>query len=292
MRIGFVGLGNMGGPMCRNMMKGVNHEVVVHDLNPEAVRACTEAGATAAESLAALAASCDLIFTSLPTPKAVEAVVDGMAPAVRPGTAMFDLSTNAPSVVRRLHAMLAGKGVALLDAPVTGGVVRATDGTLVIMVGGEEAVFEQHRSILAAFSGQLVHVGPAGSASVAKLINNMLLLCNSAAAAEGLMIGARAGIDMGKLTAIIQNGSGDSAGARGLAARAMKGEFKASFALDLAYKDLGLAVDLEAEYGVPGLLAPQALALLRMARGMGFGQLDTTAMLKVYETILGCEARL
>ena len=172
------------------------------------------------------------------------------------------------------------------------GVVRATDGTLVIMVGGDEAVFEQHRSILAAFSGQLVHVGPVGSASVAKLINNMLLLCNSAAAAEGLMIGAKAGIDMGKLTAIPQNGSGDSAGMRGLAARAMKGEFRASFALDLAYKDLGLAVDLEAEYGVPGLLAPQALALLRMARGMGYGQLDTTALLKVYETILGCEARL
>jgi 3-hydroxyisobutyrate dehydrogenase-like beta-hydroxyacid dehydrogenase len=292
MKIGFVGLGNMGGPMCRNMMKGVNHQVVVHDLNPDAVRACTEAGATAAESLAALAAECDLVFTSLPTPKAVEAVVDGIAPTVRPGTVMFDLSTNAPAVVKRLHAGLAAQGVTLLDAPVTGGVVKATDGTLVIMIGGDEAAFEQNRAILATFSGQLVHVGPVGSASVAKLINNMLLLCNSAAAAEGLMIGAMAGIDMRKLTAIIQNGSGDSAAARNLATRGLTGEFKASFALDLAYKDLGLAVDLEAEYGVPGLLAPQALALLRMARGMGFGQLDTTAMLKVYETMLGREARL
>src|SRR4051812_50204114 len=104
MRIGFVGLGNMGGPMCRNMMKGVNHEVVVHDLNPEAVRACTEAGATAAESLAALAASCDLVFTSLPTPKAVEAGGEGLGPRPPPGTAGFGPSTKAPPGGKRPQA--------------------------------------------------------------------------------------------------------------------------------------------------------------------------------------------
>ena len=210
----------------------------------------------------------------------------------RPGTVMLDLSTNAPAVVRRLHAALADKGIALLDAPVTGGVVRATDGSIVVMVGGDEAVFEQQRGLLQAFSGQIVHVGPVGSASVAKLINNMLVLCNMAVASEGLAIGAAAGIDLAKLVAIVQNGSGDSAGFRGLAARGLKGEFSASFALDLAYKDLGLAVDIEAEYGIPGLLAPQALALLRMARGMGMGGQDSTAMMRVYETILGREARI
>jgi 3-hydroxyisobutyrate dehydrogenase-like beta-hydroxyacid dehydrogenase len=292
MKIGFVGLGNMGGPMCRNLVKGVNHEVVVHDLNPEAVRACTEQGATAAASLTALAGTCDVILTSLPTPRHVEAVATEIAASARPGTVFFDLSTNAPAVVRRLHEELAPKGITLLDAPVTGGVARAVDGSIVVMVGGEEAVFEQHRAILAAFSGTLVHVGPVGSASVAKLINNMLVLCNIAVAAEGMMIGRMAGIDLTKLVNIIENGSGDSVGFRGLAARGLKGEFKASFALDLAYKDLGLAVDLATEHGVPGLMAPQALALMRMGRALGHGGLDSTAMLKVYETLMGKEVRL
>lgn len=292
MRIGFVGLGNMGGPMCRNLVKGVNHEVVVHDLNPDAVAACVAVGARPAGGLAALAETSDVIFTSLPTPRHVEAVAAEIAAHARPGTVFFDLSTNAPGVVKRLHDALAKQGIAVLDAPVTGGVARAEDASIVVMVGGEEAIYEQHRAILAAFSGTQVHVGPVGSASVAKLINNMLVLCNMAVAAEGMTIGRLAGIDMSKLVHIVQNGSGDSFGFRGLTARAMKGEFQASFALDLAYKDLGLAVDLAAEHGVPGLMAPQALALMRMARGMGFGGLDTSAMLKVYETLLGTEVRL
>ncbi|NOG69988.1 NAD(P)-dependent oxidoreductase [Roseicella sp. DB1501] len=292
MRIGFVGLGNMGGPMCRNLVKGVNHEVLVHDLNAEAVRACTAEGAREAGSLAALAEGCEVIFTSLPTPRHVEAVVAEIVPRARPGTVLFDLSTNAPAVVKRLQESLSGRGIAFLDAPVTGGVARATDASIVVMVGGEEALFEQHRAILASFSGTQVHVGPVGSASVAKLVNNMLVLCNMAVASEGMMIGRMAGIDLGKLVEIIGNGSGDSFGFRGLQARALHGQFAPSFALDLAHKDLALAVELAAEHGVPGLMAPQALALLRMARGMGLGQEDTSAMLKVYERILGQEARL
>jgi 3-hydroxyisobutyrate dehydrogenase-like beta-hydroxyacid dehydrogenase len=292
MKIGFIGLGNMGGPMCRNLIKGVNHEVVVHDLNPDAIAACTALGATAAASLAELATGCDVIFTSLPTPKHVETVVHGLAGHVAAGTVLIDLSTNAPAMVRRLHDELAARGIGFLDAPVTGGVARAIEGSIVVMVGGEAAAVEAQRGLLTAFSGQVVHVGPTGSASVAKLFNNMLVLCNMAVAAEGLVIGAKAGIDMARLVDIIGNGSGDSAGFRGLAARGLKGDFKASFALDLAYKDLGLAVDLAAEHGVPGLVAPQALNLLRMARGMGLGGQDSTAMLHVYEKLLGCEARV
>jgi 3-hydroxyisobutyrate dehydrogenase-like beta-hydroxyacid dehydrogenase len=294
MEIGFIGLGNMGGPMCRNLVRNVNQEVVVFDLNAEAAAACTALGATRAESLADLTARCDVILTSLPTPQAVETVTlgaGGIAQHARAGTVHIDLSTNSPAVIRRLHESLAAKGITLLDAPVTGGVARATDGSIVIMVGGDEAAFEAQRNMLAAFSGQVVHVGPIGSASVAKLINNMLVLCNMAVAAEGLMIGAMAGIDLGKLAGIITNGSGDSVGFRGMAARGLRGEFKASFALDLACKDLGLAVDLAAEYGVPGLVAPQALNLLRMARAMGLGGQDSTAMLQVYEKLLGREAR-
>jgi 3-hydroxyisobutyrate dehydrogenase-like beta-hydroxyacid dehydrogenase len=291
MKIGFIGLGNMGGPMCRNLIKGVNHAVVVHDLNPAAIPACTALGATAAAGLEELAAGCEVIFTSLPTPAHVEAVAATIAAHAAPGTVLIDLSTNAPAVVRRLHDMLAARGIGFLDSPVTGGVARAIEGSIVVMVGGEAAAVEAQRGLLAAFSGQVVHVGPIGSASVAKLINNMLVLCNMAVAAEGLMIGAMAGIDLGVLAGIITNGSGDSAGFRNLAARGLKGNFAPSFALDLAYKDLGLAVDLAAEYGVPGLMAPEALNLMRMGRAMGLGGQDSTVLLQVYEKLMGREAR-
>jgi 3-hydroxyisobutyrate dehydrogenase-like beta-hydroxyacid dehydrogenase len=295
MKIGYIGLGNMGGPMCRNLIKGVNHQVVVHDLNAEAVATCVAAGGTAASSLAALAAECDVVFTSLPTPRHVEAVVlgeGGIAANARPGTVYIDLSTNAPAMVKRLSAELAGRGIAMLDSPVTGGVARAEAGTIVVMAGGDEAVFEANRALLAAFSGTVVHVGPIGTASVAKLINNMLAFCNAAAAMEGLTIGAMAGIDMQKLFGIITNGSGDSAAIRNLANRALAGKFEASFALDLAYKDLGLAVDLAAEHGVPGMIAPQVLNLMRMARGLGLGSQDSSASLQVYEKVMGREVRL
>jgi 3-hydroxyisobutyrate dehydrogenase-like beta-hydroxyacid dehydrogenase len=190
-----------------------------------------------------------------------------------------------------LRDELADKGIGFLDAPVTGGVARAIEGSIVVMVGGEPGAVEAQRGLLQAFSGQVVHVGPVGSASVAKLINNMLVLCNMAVAAEGLMIGAMAGIDLTTLAGIISNGSGDSVGFRSMAARGLKGDFAPSFALDLAYKDLGLAVDLAAEYGVPGLIAPEVLNLMRMARGMGLGGQDSTAVLRVYEKVLGREAR-
>ncbi|WP_187830128.1 NAD(P)-dependent oxidoreductase [Siccirubricoccus phaeus] len=295
MKIGYIGLGNMGGPMCRNLIKGVNHQVVVHDLNPEAVAACVAVGGTKAESLAQLAAECDVIFTSLPMPKHVEAVVlgeGGIAQHARPGTTYIDLSTNSPAVVKRLSAELAKKGIAMLDSPVTGGVPRATAGTIVVMAGGEESVFEANRGLLAAFSSVVVHVGPIGTASVAKLLNNMLAFCNAAAAMEAMTMGAMAGIDLRKLFEIITNGSGDSAAIRGLEHRALAGKFEASFHLDLAYKDLSLAVELATEHGVPGMIAPQVLNLMRMARGLGLGGEDSSTSLKVYERVMGREVRL
>src|SRR5262245_14239471 len=213
MKIGFIGVGNMGGPMCRNIIKNTNHDVMVFDLNPAAIEACTNVGAGCAQSVADLAARCEVILTSLPTPGHVEAVAfgpGGISESARPGTIHIDLSTNSPKTAKRVAEALSPKGITLLEAPVTGGVPRATDGTIVIMVGGDEAAFETQRPLLASFSSTVVHVGPIGSASVAKLVNNMLALCGMAIAAEGLMIGAMAGVDMTKLNDIIQNGSGNS----------------------------------------------------------------------------------
>jgi 3-hydroxyisobutyrate dehydrogenase-like beta-hydroxyacid dehydrogenase len=294
MKVGFIGVGNMGGPMCRNIIRNTNHEVVVFDLNAAAIAACTDLGATAGASVAELAASCDVVITSLPLPRDVEAVAlgpGGIKENARRGTTYIDLSTNSPGLARRVHAALAERGIAMLEAPVSGGVPRATDGTIVIMVGGEAAAFEAQRPLLASFSGEVIHVGAVGFGSVAKLINNQLAFSNAAAAAEALILGMMSGIDLHKLDQVIANASGNSSAYRALAGKAFRRDFKPGFALDLAHKDLRLALELADELGVPGMIGPQVMSLYRMARGMGLGPSDSSAVLKVYEAALSREVR-
>jgi 3-hydroxyisobutyrate dehydrogenase-like beta-hydroxyacid dehydrogenase len=294
MKVGFIGVGNMGGPMCHNIIRNTNHEVVVFDLSAEALKACTDLGAAAAKSVADVAASCDVVITSLPVPKIVEDVAlgaDGIAANAKPGTVYIDLSTNSPATAKRVAAGMAEKGVEMLEAPVSGGTARAKDGTIVIMVGGDAKVLDQQLPLLKSFSGEVIHLGEIGFGSTAKLINNMLAFCNSAAAAEALMIGKRSGIDLTKLDAVIRNASGMSAGYANMASKALAGQFQATFALDLAHKDLRLALEMADELGVPGLIGPQVMNLMRMARGMGLGTSDSASMIRVYETALNEKAR-
>jgi 3-hydroxyisobutyrate dehydrogenase-like beta-hydroxyacid dehydrogenase len=294
MKVGFIGVGNMGGPMCRNIIRNTNHEVIVFDLDPAAVAACTGIGAAAGTSVADVAARCDVVITSLPIPRVVEEVAlgaGGIAESAKPGTVFIDLSTNSPATAKRVAAGMAAKGVHMLEAPVSGGTSRAKDGAIVIMVGGDAKVFEQQLPLLKSFSGEVIHLGEIGFGSTAKLINNMLAFCNSAAAAEALMMGKRSGIDLRKLDAVIRNASGMSAGYANLATKALSGQFQPTFALDLAHKDLRLAMELADELGVPGLIAPQVLNLMRMARGMGMGGDDSTSMIRVYEKALNEEVR-
>jgi 3-hydroxyisobutyrate dehydrogenase-like beta-hydroxyacid dehydrogenase len=294
MKVGFIGVGNMGGPMCRNIIKNTNHEVIVFDLNADAVKACTDLGATAGASVADVASRCDVTITSLPLPKIVEAVTlgaGGIAENAKPGSVFIDLSTNAPATAKRVAEGMAAKGIHMLEAPVSGGTARATDGTIVIMVGGDAAVFENNLPLLKSFSGEVIHLGEIGCGSVAKLINNMLAFCNAAAAAEALMMGKRSGIDLKKLDAVIRNASGMSSGYANMATKAFAGNFAPTFALDLAHKDLRLAMELADDLGVPGMIAPQVLNLMRMARGMGLGTSDSSSVIKVYETALNEEVR-
>ena len=294
MKVGFIGVGNMGGPMCRNIVRNTNHEVVVFDLNPAAVKACTDLGASSAASVAELAKSCDVVIASLPLPRIVEEVTlgaDGVAANAKPGTVFIDLSTNSPATAKRVAAGMSAKGIQMLEAPVSGGTSRAADGTIVIMVGGDDTTFEQQLPLLKSFSGEVVHVGGIGMGSTAKLINNMLAFCNAAAAAEGLMIGKRAGIDLHKLDSVIRNASGMSSAYANMASRAFKGAFEPTFALDLAHKDLRLALEMADDLGVPGLIAPQVMNLMRMARGMGMGGDDSSSVIRVYEAALKEEVR-
>jgi 3-hydroxyisobutyrate dehydrogenase-like beta-hydroxyacid dehydrogenase len=294
MRVGFIGVGNMGSPMCRNIIRNTNHEVVVFDLNADAVKACTDLGASSGTSVADVASRCDVVITSLPIPKVVEDVTlgpDGIAAHAKPGTVFIDLSTNAPATARRVHEGMQAKGIGMLEAPVSGGTSRATDGTIVIMVGGDATTFEQQLPLLKSFSGEVIHVGEIGMGSTAKLINNMLAFCNAAAAAEALMIGKRSGIDLRKLDAVIRNASGMSSAYGNMANKALAGDFKPTFALDLAHKDLRLALEIADELGVPGMIAPQVMNLMRMARGMGLGSSDSSSVIRVYETALDEEVR-
>ncbi|HEX4368123.1 MAG TPA: NAD(P)-dependent oxidoreductase [Rhodopila sp.] len=294
MKVGFIGVGNMGGPMCRNIIRNTNHEVIVFDLSPDAVKACTDLGASSASSVADVASRCDVVITSLPIPRIVEEVTlgaGGIAENAKPGSVFIDLSTNSPATAKRVAAGMQAKGIAMLEAPVSGGTARATDGTIVIMVGGDDKVVEQNLPLLKSFSGEVVHVGEIGYGSTAKLINNMLAFCNSAAAAEALMIGKRSGIDLKKLDAVIRNASGMSSGYASMSTKSLAGDFKPTFALDLAHKDLRLALEMADELGVPGMIAPQVMNLMRMARGMGLGSSDSASVIRVYETALGEDVR-
>jgi len=267
---------------------------VVYDLSPDAVTACTSLGASAGTSVADVASRCDVVITSLPIPRVVEEVAlgaGGIAENARPGTVFIDLSTNAPATAKRVNEAMKAKAIAMLEAPVSGGTPRATDGTIVIMVGGDEKIFEQNLPLLKSFSAEVIHLGEIGFGSTAKLINNMLAFCNAAAAAEALMIGKRSGIDLKKLDAVIRNASGMSAGYASMATKTLAGDFKATFALDLAHKDLRLALELADELGVPGLIAPQVMSLMRMARGMGLGSSDSAVVVRVYEKALGEDVR-
>src|SRR5262245_47635578 len=281
----------MGGPMCRNIVKRSNHQVTVFDLNPAAVKACTDLGATAAKSLAEVTKGADLVMTSLPMPRDVEAVAlgdGGILANINAEQTYIDLSTNAPSMVKKIGAAMAAKGIPMLDAPVSGGTTGAEAATIAIMVGGDRKVFDDALPVLQSFSANVIHMGGLGSGTVAKLVNNMLSFCNLAALSEGMMLGATYGLDPDKLLHVIANSSGNSNAIRNLSQRALAGKYSPpSFALDLAYKDLHLALELGDELGVRLPQVSSTHNLQRMARGMGFGPDDSSSVLRVYETMLG-----
>ena len=286
MTVGFIGLGRMGGNMCRNVIAKSGQEVLVYDLSPDAVAACVDAGGRAASSVGELAAAADVIFSSLPKPENVEAVAlapEGIAARANPGTVWFDLTTSSPELARRLAPALKEKGIELLDAPVSGGPSGAEAGTLGIMVGGDEEVLEANRDLIETIGANVIHVGPIGSGLIVKLVNNMLGLASVAAASEGLMLAKSAGVDPRKLDAVIRVSTGDSLAYRSLADRAISGDYTAAFALDLAYKDLHLALELADEVSVPMPIAAGTHNLMRMARGLGYGQEDPTVVMRVYE---------
>jgi 3-hydroxyisobutyrate dehydrogenase-like beta-hydroxyacid dehydrogenase len=293
MAIGFIGLGTMGASMAANLQKA-GHTLVVQDLRRASAEPHLAAGAEWADTPAKVAASSDIVFTSLPGPPEVEAVAlgpNGLLQAMRKGAAWFDLSTNSPTLVRRLHARFAERGVALLDAPVSGGPRGAKTGRLAIWVGGERALFDRHKKVLDAIGDQARYVGAIGAGSVAKLVHNCAGYAIQAALAEVFTLGVKAGIDPAALFEAVRQGA---AGRRrtfdALVDQFLPGVYDPpAFALKLAHKDVGLATSLGRELSVPMRMANLALEELTEAMNRGWAGRDSRVAMLLQEERAGVE---
>ncbi len=283
MLVGFVGLGMMGAHMAGNLQKA-GYKLVVHDLRRESAAAHLAAGAMWADTPKALAAQADVIFTSLPEPPDVEKValsLDGLLAGVKQGAAWFDLSTNAPKVVKALAAKFAEKGAHMLDAPVSGGPKGAASRKLAIWVGGEKAVFDRHKAALDAIGDQARYIGPIGSATVAKLVHNMSGYAIVCALAETFAMGVKAGVEPLALWEAVRQGAvGRRYTFDALIDQWLPGQYDpASFALKLAHKDVGLATALGRELGLPMRICDLAYAEMTEALNRGWAGRDSRCVM-------------
>lgn len=291
MQVGFIGLGTMGARMAANLQKA-GYRLIVHDLRREAAAPHIAAGAVWAESPRQVAESADVVFTSLPAPPDVEEVTlgeGGLLAGMRPGTAYFDLSTNSPELVRRVHQAFADRGVHMLDAPVSGGPRGAETGKLAIWVGGDRSVFDQFKPVLDAIGDQARYIGPIGAATVAKLVHNCLGYTLNRALSEVFTMGVKAGVDALTLWEAVRQGAlGRTRTFDGLAAHFLPGVFDPpTFALRLAHKDVSLATALGRETGVPMPMANLALAELTTALNRGWGNRDSRSAMLLQEERAG-----
>ena len=288
MKIGFIGLGNMGGPMALNMIKA-GHNLTVYDVRREAAEPHLAAGARWADSPEAIAAENELVVTSLPGPKEIDEVAlgdGGIMRGIRSGAVYVDLSTNSPAAIRRLHTIFKEKHVEVLDAPVSGGIPGARNATLAVMVGGDRATFEKIKPALDAIGDKVSYVGECGAGSVAKLVHNMVAICSTQLLAEAFTMGVKAGVAPDALLKAVQDGAyGKGMLLTGsLPKMVFRGNFdRVSFALKLARKDLGLATEVGRELNVPMPLANLVEQDLLAAIANGLGDKDSTVAVTIQE---------
>lgn len=288
MKVGFIGLGLMGSSMALNV-RAKGYEMTVYDLRKEAGAPHVAAGCAWAENARQVAAASDVVFTSLPGPKEVEAVAEELLAGMRKGSTWFDLSTNSPTVVRRLHQRCAEKGIALLDAPVSGGPSGAKSRQLALWVGGDQAVYERHKPLLDAIGDEPVLIGPIGAGSVAKLMHNCAGYAIGVALAEVFTVGVKAGIDpVAMWSAVRQGAVGRKRAFDRLSEQFLLGKYEpAAFALKLGVKDVMLATELGRELGVPMRVANLTAAEMTDALNRGWGERDTRCFMLLQEERAG-----
>jgi 2-hydroxymethylglutarate dehydrogenase len=285
MHVGFVGTGNMGRPMAKNILKS-GHQLTVFDLRPDATAPLEALGARRAADLPSLAREVRVILMSLPDARAVEAVLwgpAGLMEGVRSGDVVFDLSTVGPESTRAQHARMAQRGVRLIDAPVSGSVSGAEAGTLAVMIGADAATVEPYEPILGAIGTSLFRLGEVGRGNILKLLNNYVALSNQAALCEAMAMADRLGIPRQTVGEVV----GKSSGASFILERKLRAivdrDYKAGFFVDLAWKDLGLGLELAAAAGAKTAVGREAWKLYGQAREAGLGKLDTSGLLGLLE---------
>jgi 3-hydroxyisobutyrate dehydrogenase-like beta-hydroxyacid dehydrogenase len=296
MKVGFIGLGIMGTSMASNLIKG-GHELVVHDIKRSAAAPHLAAGAAWADTPRKLAEAVEVVMTSLPGPIEMESVAlgkDGLLSGMAAGKVYFDLTTNSPKVVRKVHAVFAEKGVHLLDAPVSGGPSGARTRKLALWVGGDEAVFKKYKAVLDAIGDQPMYVGPIGAGSVTKLVHNCAGYAVQTALAEVFTLGVKAGVEPLALWEAVRMGAtGRQRTFDRTPHQFFRGKYDPpNFALRLAHKDVFLATELGREQGVPMRLANLTLAEMTEALNRGWGERDSRITMTLQEERAGIQVRV
>lgn len=295
-RVGFIGLGTMGGSMAYNCLQGGN-EMVVHDIRRESATPHLEAGAVWADTPREVAESTEVVFTSLPGPVEIEAVAlgeAGLLEGLEQGKTYFDLSSNSPTAIRRIHEVMGARGINVLDAPVSGGPRGARSRNLAIWVGGDRELFDRYKPVLDAIGDKAYYVGPIGCGSVAKLVHNCAGYIIQTALAEVFTMGVKAGVEPLALWQAVRRGAQGRRGTfEGLAEHLLPGNFDPpDFALRLARKDVDLAVAVGREYDVPMKLANLTLAELTEAMNRGWDGRDSRVAMLLQEERSKVEVRV
>ncbi len=292
-RIGFIGLGIMGKPMARNLLKK-SYSLKVYDIFPAPVAELAQAGATAAASAREVAESSDVVITMLPnTPEVRQAVLGpgGVLEGGRQGLLLIDMSSIAPLASQEISARVSEKGIVMLDAPVSGGEPKAIEGTLAIMVGGPEKAFEEAKPILSAMGGSVIHVGEIGSGNVAKLANQIIVALNIAAMSEAMVLAAKAGVSPERGYQAIRGGLAGSTGLDAKMPLVLKGNFKPGFRIELHIKDLRNALDTAHDLGVPLPLSSGVMEILQALRTGGHQKDDHGGIIQFYEQLARVQVR-
>jgi 3-hydroxyisobutyrate dehydrogenase len=293
MRYAYIGLGHLGANLAACLVRG-GFEVIVHDRDPSRAEALLALGATWAATPREAASGVDAAITCLPSPAVTEAVLggrDGILAGLRPGVAWIEMSTLDRETILRLAAMAAGHGVRTLESPVTGGVHLSATGDVTVLTGGDEDLFALHRPALATMGRLILHMGPLGSAAVMKVITNMLAFIHLVAAGEALMLAKRGGLDLAQAFHAIKASSGNSFVHETESQLILNGSYDIAFTMDLACKDLGFAMGLGRDHGVPlDLAALTAQTFIRAREAYG-GDAWSTMVVKLLEDALHTDLR-
>jgi len=291
MKIGMIGLGIMGKPMAKNLLKA-GYDLTVNDLNPAALEELAACGAKCASNTE-IGESCDLVLTMVPNSPQVKAVMlgeDGVAAHMRPGTTFIDMSSINPMASQEIAAELEKRGIDMLDAPVSGGEPKAIDGTLAFMVGGKQEVFDKFKPVLEAMGSSVTLCGGVGAGNTTKLANQIIVACNIQALAEALTMAKMAGVDPALVFEAIRGGLAGSTVMNAKAPMMLEGNDKPGFKIDLHIKDLNNALDCAHSVGAPVPMTAAVQEILQWLHNNECGGDDHSSIVKYYKKLAGLES--